>query len=66
MHIFVDHNCIIEQVGGLNIIINICEVIHMHLYLVNHTSTFHLRFWVHNNIIFCIHLYDFPTCLLVM
>lgn len=66
MDIFVNHNCIIEQVGGLNIIIIICEVIDMHLFLVNHTNTFHLRFLVHNNNIFCIHLYDLPTCLLVM
>ena len=32
VHIFVDHNRIIEYFWGLNIVINICEAIYMHLF----------------------------------
>lgn len=67
MHNFIDHNHMIEHVQGLNIVINICEAIHMHLFFVNRSSALHLCFLVHNNNnIFCIRSYSLCIRLFLM
>lgn len=38
----------------------------MHFFWVNCSSALHLRFLVHNNNLFLLHLYSFHTCILVM
>ena len=55
-----------EHVWGLNIVINICKAMHVHLFFVNYSSVLHLRFLVHDKHLFHICPYSLHTSLLVM